>query len=85
MLEWYEDLYDEKDALEAQLEEGLDTGQVYSRLAEIDKILEGDDAVSTTGDPLIDYWEAQIARGEVPDLDMTVEDLRARTKHKGRT
>lgn len=24
-----------------------------------------------TGDPLADYWERQIARGEVPDLDLT--------------
>jgi len=23
-----------------------------------------------TGDPLADYWERQIARGEVPDLDL---------------
>lgn len=29
------------------------------------------DTAHRTGDPLADYWEAQIARGEVPDLDLT--------------
>lgn len=24
-----------------------------------------------TGDPLIDYWQRQLARGETPDLDLT--------------
>lgn len=59
----------------------------YERLATLEDLLsespenladlspeESDDVWETahrTGDPLADYWERQIARGEVPDLDLT--------------
>ncbi len=32
--------------------------------------------VSVSQDDLTDYWDAQLDRGEEPDLDLTVEDLR---------
>jgi hypothetical protein len=40
---------------------------------------------SESGDPLIDHWEAQIARGEEPDLDMTLEDLRCLNENASTT
>lgn len=33
--------------------------------------------VERTGDPLIDLWERQIARGETPDLDVMEDDRAA--------
>ena len=78
-------MYDEKLDLEAQIKEGLgnDAAAATARLADIQKILGETDALGT-GDPLIDYWEEQMARGETPDLDMTLEDLRGRKKNTRR-
>lgn len=75
LLEWYEDLYDEKTTLERQLEtEKGESGNIRNRLNEVLSILEGGPN-RKTGDRLIDYWEDQLARGEEPDLDMKEEDL----------
>lgn len=82
MIEWYEDLYQEKSTLLAQLEYNSGSGSehVEKRLTTICEIL-GEEA--TFGDPLVAYWDEQAARGEVPDLDMTLDDLR-RLKENGR-
>ena len=78
MLEWYEDLYEEKLDLERLLDEGL-TGEALSetvrRLENIHRVLELADEHVKTGDPLVDYWESEIAAGRTPDLDMKVEDI----------
>jgi hypothetical protein len=34
-------------------------------------------AQSTVEDPLSAFWKAQIERGEEPDLDLSLEDLKA--------
>lgn len=63
------------------------TAAEQQRLTELDDLLsdepqrlqdlspeESDDVWHTahrTGDPLADYWERQIARGETPDFDLT--------------
>ena len=81
LLEWYEDLYDEKLDLETSLQEGMgDDADTMRRLAEIQKTL-GDDNIVTTGDPLVDHWEAELRAGRTPDLDMTLEDLHGRTQN----
>jgi len=54
-----------------ELEDMLEDEPAY--LAELSSE-ETDDLWETahrTGDPLADYWERQIANGEVPDLDLT--------------
>ena len=65
-LEYYEDLYLRKHELEQEINKGSDTKGLHSALAEINKAL-GDESASD--DPLIDRWEEQIARGEIPDLN----------------
>lgn len=79
MLEWYEDLYEEMDDIEAAIKDeaivdAAELGRLQRRLETLQKAL-GMDVRIVTGDPLVDYWEAEIAAGRVPDLDMTLEDL----------
>lgn len=50
-------------------------------LRTINKILE--DEMELTDDDLTTYWDEQLERGEEPDLDMTVEDLK-RLKREGK-
>lgn len=75
LLEWYEDLYVEYDELTDLVGEmDGNLGPAMRRLEQIQGALGLSDGV-LTGDPLVDYWEAQIRRGEVPDLDMKLEDV----------
>ena len=79
MLEWYEDLYDEKEGLVAQLAAGAvgaEASVISQRLNAIQDALGVTDSKRViTGDPLIDYWEAEIRAGRTPDLDMQLEDI----------
>jgi len=86
-LEWYSDLFDELEGLTTLLQtspNGLsEVG--HARLAATQEALGiPDDERIVTGDPLIDYWEAEMRAGREPDLDMTVEDLRERKKNARR-
>lgn len=75
MLEWYEDLYEEKYDLETSLRENEgDMTTLNARLKQIEAVLDEHGGVFT-GDELIDHWEAELAAGRVPDLDMMPEDL----------
>jgi len=74
--EWYGDLWSSKADIESQLESAdFDSqGPLQERLKAICAILE--ETSISTDDPLVAYWEEQVARGEHPDLDMTLEDLK---------
>lgn len=82
LTEWYEDLWVEKREVEELLKNpprGVRITDLQERLGELTGILEGREA-SGTGDPLIDFWEAKLARGEEltdEDLAMTMDDLEA--------
>lgn len=83
--EYFVDLAIDAQGLRSRLQDLSSAEQ--ERLLELDDLLsdapqrlqdlsaeESDDLWETahsTGDPLADYWERQIARGEVPDLDLT--------------
>jgi hypothetical protein len=78
MLEWYEDLYAEKEELEYSLQEGAgqDLSRVMQRLESIQDVLKIKNAQRVvTGDRLVDYWESEIRAGREPDLDMQLEDI----------
>lgn len=68
MQEWLEDLYAEKADLLQQLEDPdlEDAIPIMQRINRLSEALGETDRV--TDDPLIDKWEAQLARGEIPDL-----------------
>lgn len=74
-LEWFEDLFSEKASTELRMEDADPKERIHleKRLGEICKIL-GED--TGTGDLLTDYWDEQIARGEKPDLELTVDDVK---------
>lgn len=75
LLEWYEDLYDELEDLKRQLNSDESRGQVEvleKRYAKICEILKDEQKF---GDPLVDWWEKEVAEGRYPDLEMSVEDL----------
>ena len=75
LLEFYGDLWAEK----SQLEAGLSSAEPGERMAIEDRLRELAKVFGENpdfGDPLVAYWEEQEARGEVPDLDMTMADLR---------
>lgn len=80
--EYYEDKLDMRDDIEHRLktESGLNHTQrvrMLETLKAIDGLLGSMDAQeSKSQDPLASFWEAQIARGEEPDLDLTLEDLK---------
>jgi hypothetical protein len=75
-VEWYADIWAQRSDLESQLEDAdpADMGAIEKRLSSICEILGEEKRI--TSDPLVDYWEEQVARGEFPDLDMTLEELR---------
>lgn len=81
--EMMEDLMIQKKDIERELQDGdPDEHRPKSRseilleqLADINRALdEADDTI--TQDDLTAYWDEQLDRGEEPDLDMTVEDLK---------
>lgn len=65
----YADAWGELAKVEAQLEfaKGREADMLRSRQYTLERVLKGED--SQPKDDLIDEWEAQIARGEVPDLN----------------
>ena len=69
----------DKDRLRADADSGELSGQelsaTQSQINAIDALLEGREKVGT-GDPLADYWEAQIDAGEEPNFDLTMEEFR---------
>lgn len=75
ILEMYEDLLLERKGIQERLESG-GVGEEHTalmgRLRELDKAI-GDAVVPQ--DSLIDRWEADIAAGRIPDLEMDLEDL----------
>jgi len=79
VLEWYEDLYEEMDDIQASIKaefivDAGELGRMNQRLESLQKALDMPVRI-VTGDPLVDYWEAEIAAGREPDLDMTLEDI----------
>lgn len=78
--ELYEDLWLRLQATEEALRTAVGNEArepIIEERAELARMLGVElEEASESGDPLIDYWEAQIARGEEPDLDMTVDELR---------
>jgi hypothetical protein len=76
-LEQLEDAFDECADLERQLREGAGnaTTAVTSRLGQLRRML-GEQAHEQ--DELLDYWDAELAAGRVPDLEMTAADLPGR-------
>lgn len=76
--EFMRDKMDDRDALQEQLSnsalEAIDRSKLMEQIENIDKFL-GTIKATGSGDPLADYWEAQIDAGEDPDWDMTMEDL----------
>ena len=78
LLERYTDLYEEKYILEAQLEKnpaGDSVTQLRTRLRVIDTALKEQES-GEDDDELAAHWEAEIAAGRTPDLDMVPEDLK---------
>ena len=67
-LEYFEDLEYRRMEIENELKSGQtqDSGHLQKQLMEIEKAL-GEKV--TSGDPLLDKWDEQLARGEIPDLD----------------
>jgi hypothetical protein len=79
LLEFYGDMWRRQEELEEELkyagiEEQGDLHEALLKVNEILGVVEGGKVI--TGDPLADYWEEQIDRGEEPDLDMTLDDLK---------
>ena len=77
--EMTEDLLLRKKEIEDELDKGEDPSKQKSRneilleqLNDIKKVLGEDQQVV---DELVAYWDEQLERGEIPDLDMTLEDL----------
>lgn len=68
--EMYEDMYAEKEELEARLAEGGLTGDLrqdaLSQLSRLSRALGEEDE---TRDDLVDEWERALAEGRTPDLD----------------
>ncbi len=69
--EMYEDLYERKAEIEAQLEDEMTPMKertfLMTRLRNVNKILQED--LKDSDDPLIDRWEQELLEGKVPDLD----------------
>lgn len=76
MVEWFEDLWEEKTDLERLVEDAEMPGMaVLSRLEELNKILGDEKMTIAVGDPVFDAWEAAVARGEEPDYSLTMKDF----------
>lgn len=79
LLEFYGDMWRRKEELEDDLKTAHidDISDLQEALIKVNEILGTIEAGKViTGDPLADYWEEQIERGEEPDLDMTLEELK---------
>ena len=74
-----EDLYLQKEDIEQQLEDGEDN-RTRSRneilLEQLNNINQALGEATMVQDDLVAYWDEVLERGEMPDLDMSVEDLR---------
>jgi hypothetical protein len=72
LTEFYEDLYHEKDGLEARLEsedEAASHASLRERVRTLNKIL-NEQIEAPAADDLIDLWERELAAGSKPDLAM---------------
>jgi len=80
LLEQLEDLYEERSDLMRQLEDGAGaaTTAVNARLNKLNSALG-----ESSGDDLLDFWDAELKAGRVPDLDMTMEDLAEVRRQRG--
>lgn len=67
MQEFYEDLHEERERLEAKRKYGKLEDYERERLTSVQGILDRTDV--RIGDPLIEKWEREIAEGKIPDLD----------------
>jgi hypothetical protein len=67
MVEFYEDLLDERETLKARRKSTKLEDHERDRLTLIESILDGKEV--SFGDPLIEKWEREIAEGKIPDLD----------------
>lgn len=77
MMEFYEDLYDEREVLEQRLSSGRESFSAHSLIRE--RILDISKALGekvTVNDPLAEKWLADMDAGQVPDLDMMPQDLK---------
>lgn len=76
LLEQYGDLLEEKAELESRLEadpSGRESGLVRERLLAIERAF--GDVAEAGRDDLVEFWEAEIAAGRAPDLEMGPSDL----------
>lgn len=71
LLERREELEQERDGADRSMRRDIDR-QMKSIAVALGEVADGADSFS--GDPLIDKWEAQIERGEIPDLAADLED-----------
>ena len=56
----------------SELEQLFSDDQTDLQSLDADASLDNWETARSTGDPLIDRWESQLARGETPDLDEEV-------------
>lgn len=78
---FYEDQMDTKEMIESKLKHAqlnhIQRIQLLEQLRELKDLLdEKTEDGAKPSDPLSKFWEEQIARGEEPDLDLTLVDLR---------
>lgn len=78
--EFMRDKMDERDLLQEQLQnpvlEALDRTKLMEQITAIDQFLGAKDKTGS-GDPLADFWEAQMEAGEDPDFDLTMDEFRS--------
>lgn len=76
--EYMGDQFEKVEEIEARLKSGNLSAQQRGHLMDQLKALKAfldDQPIKATNDPLAEYWEAQIARGEEPNMDLELEDL----------
>lgn len=73
-LEWFEDLYQRREEILKNLENAKG-GESETLLKQLNAINQALDIEVEVQDDLVEYWEAEVLAGRVPDLDMMPEDL----------
>lgn len=74
-LEWFEDLYQQREEILANLENKV--GDQDTLLRHLNAINSALDIEPEVQDDLVEYWENEVLAGRIPDLDMMPEDLEA--------
>ena len=77
---YYADLFSERETIYGMLQDGGLSGiakaKLMQQLKTMDKLLDDDPRSPTDKDPLARFWEQQLERGEEPNLELTIDDLR---------